>query len=46
MAVYATGTSRLVLNAAARLADRDDISPALAGLLGRLRPDNVLVAPL
>ncbi len=45
-AVYATGSSRLVRDAAARLADRDDIPPALADLLGRLRPDNVLVAPL
>ncbi len=45
-AVYATGTSRLVLDAAARLADRDDIPPPLAGVLGRLQPDNVLVAPL
>ena len=45
-AVYATGTSRLVLDAAARLADRDDIPPPLAGLLGQLQPDNVLVAPL
>ena len=45
-AVYATGTSRLVRDAAARLADRDDIPPELAGLLGRLRPDNVLVTPL
>ena len=45
-AVYATGTSRLVLDAAARLADRDDIPPALAGVLGQLQPDNVLVAPL
>ena len=30
-AVYATGASRLVLDAAARLADRDDIPPSLAG---------------
>ena len=45
-AVYATGTSRLVLDAAARLADRDDIPPPLAGVLGQLQPDNVLVAPL
>jgi PAS domain S-box-containing protein len=45
-AVYATGTSRLVRDAAARLAARDDVPPALAGLLGRLRPDNLIVAPL
>ena len=45
-AVYATGTSRLVRDAAARLAGRDDLPPELAELLGQLQPDNVLVAPL
>jgi len=45
-AVYATGTSRLVRDAATRLADRDDVPPQLAGLLGQLRPECVLVAPL
>ena len=45
-AVYATGTSQLVRDAAARLAGRSDIPAPLASLMGRLRPDNVLVAPL
>ena len=45
-AVYATGTSQLVRDAAARLAGRNDIPPPLASLMVRLRPDNVLVAPI
>ncbi len=45
-AVYATGTSQLVRDAASRLAGRTDLPPLLASLLGQLRPDNVLVAPL
>ena len=45
-AVYATGTSQLVRDAAARLASQADLPPLLASLLGRLRPDNVIVAPL
>jgi PAS domain S-box-containing protein len=45
-AVYATGTSQLVRDAAARLAGRGDIPAPLVSLLTRLRPDNVLVAPL
>ena len=45
-AVYATGTSQLVRDAAARLAGRNDVPAPLAGLLDQLRPDNVLVVPL
>ena len=45
-AVYATGTSQLVRDVASRLAGRTDLPPLLASLLGQLRPDNVLVAPL
>ncbi len=45
-AVYASGTSQLVRDAAASVARRADLAPPVAAILGRLEPDSVLVTPL
>jgi PAS domain S-box-containing protein len=45
-AAYATGTSHLVHDGAARLARRPDLSPPVRDILARLRPADLLVAPL
>ncbi|HUY46701.1 MAG TPA: SpoIIE family protein phosphatase [Streptosporangiaceae bacterium] len=45
-AAYATGTSQLVRDVAARAAGRSDLTPPLQEIMARLRPETGLVVPL